>query len=111
MIGTIPLQATDIGCLTSSGDGWGCFTDSLVAAFFGEPTILGVIMGSLLILGLYIGSGYHPAPPSIGTMLIGGVMIPWLPVQYHAMAQTVMLMGFVTGLWLWYKNYVMEVGR
>lgn len=110
MMGLLLQGATEIGCLTG-GDAWGCMVDAFVAATFGMPTVLGAIVGPILILGLYVASGYHPAPPSLGTMLIGGILLEWLPAQYHRAALTVMLFGFIAGIWFILKNYTMEVGR
>lgn len=104
------MSATDIGCLRNSGDGWQCFLDATVAAF-GSDALMGFVVGSMLILSLYIASSYHPAPPSIGTMLIAGVMIPLLPAHYRGMAQVVMLMGFIVGVYVFLRRYVLEVGR
>lgn len=108
--GALALQATDIDCLTSTGDGWACFIQAMANAFYGQ-TVFGIVVGSMLVLGLYIASDYHPAPPSIGTMLLGGVMVPALPPQYHATAQVVMLIGFITGIYFLLRRYSLEVGR
>lgn len=107
---TVLLQATNLGCHDGTS-GWSCFLDAVVAAFGGHATLVGLFFGSMAILSLYVASGYHPAPPSVGTMIIGGLLIPWLPVQYHAIAQVVMLLGFITGIFFILKRYSLEVGR
>jgi predicted benzoate:H+ symporter BenE len=103
-------SATDIGCLTNKQDGFQCMLDSMVGAFGGEA-VMGFVVGGMLILSLYIGSSYHPAPPSIGTMLLGGILVPVLPPQHQTTAQVVMLMGFILGVFVLLRRYVMEVGR
>lgn len=109
-VSALALQATDVDCLTNTGDGWACFLQAVTNAFYG-PTVFGVIAGSMLVVALYIASNYHPAPPSIGTMLIGGVLIPWLPPQFHGIAQVVMVIGFITGVFFLQRRYSLEVGR
>lgn len=103
-------SATDIGCLQQTQDGYRCMLDAMVAAFGGEA-VMGLVVGGLTILALYIGSSYHPAPPSIGTMLLGGLMVPALPRQYQTTAQVVMLMGLIAGIWVMLRRYSLEVGR
>jgi len=101
---------TDISCLTDTQDAYGCMLDSFAAAFSGEA-VMGFVVGGMLILTLYVASSYHPAPPSIGTMLLGGFMIPILPPQYQGIAQVVILMGFIVGEFVFLRRYVLEVGR
>lgn len=103
-------KATDIQCLIDSKDAYGCFVEATFAAF-GSDGLLGLVMGVPIILGLYISSSYHPAPPTIGTMLIGAVLIPVLPPQYRGSAQVVMLLGFILGVFVLLRRYVLEVGR
>lgn len=104
------LQATDLSCHDGT-NGWTCFLDAVVAAFGGHSPLVGLFFGSLAILSLYVASGYHPAPPSVGAFLIGGILMPWLPPQYHDIAQVVMLLGFITGIWFIIKRYSLDVGR
>lgn len=103
------LQVTNTSCLMEEG-GYNCMLQSVVAAFGGE-LVAGFVLGSVVVLALYIASSYHPAPPSIGTMLLGGLLIPFLPAQYQGMAQVVILMGFIIGVWVFLRRYAMEVGR
>lgn len=104
------MSATNISCLTDTNDGYGCMLDSMVAAF-GSPEVMGFVVGCCTILGLYVASSYHPAPPSIGTMLFGGLLIPALPPHYQGLAQVVMLLGLIVGIWVVLRRYVLEVGR
>jgi hypothetical protein len=101
---------TDIDCLANSGDGLQCALDSIAAAF-GSDIVFGFVVGSAAILGLYIASSYHPAPPTIGTMLFGGMLIPALPAQYQRIGMVVMLMGLIAGIFVTLRRYVLEVGR
>lgn len=103
-------SATDIQCLVDTQDAYGCMIDSAFAAF-GSDAVLGFVVGGMLVLSFYIGSNYHPAPPAIGTMLIGGLMIPFLPAQYRSMAEVVMLLGFIVGVFVFLRRYTLEVGR
>jgi hypothetical protein len=104
------LQATNITCLRATGDAYGCMIDQTIAAFGGDA-VMGLIVGGMVVLSLYISSSYHPAPPSIGTMLIGGLLIPILPQQHQGTAMVIMLIGFIAGVWVLLRRYVMEVGR
>lgn len=104
------MSATDIGCLTQTQDAYGCAIDAFYAAF-GSDALLGLVVGGMLVLAFYVGSGYHPAPPAIGTMLVGGLLVPNLPQQHRGAALTIMLLGFIIGVFVFLKNYVLEVGR
>ena len=101
---------TDIGCLTNTGDGLQCALDAIALAFGGD-IVFGFVVGGVAILALYIASSYHPAPPTIGTMLFGGMLIPALPAQYEQVGLVVMLMGFIAGFFVVLRRYVLEVGR
>ena len=102
--------ATDIQCLVDTEDAYGCMIDAAFVAF-GSDAVLGFVVGGMLVLAFYMGSNYHPAPPAVGTMLIGGLMIPFLPAQYRGMAKVVMLLGFIVGVFIFLRRYVLEVGR
>ena len=104
------MQATDISCLTSTGDGYQCMIEALVTATGGEVAF-GFLIGGFTILILYVASSYHPAPPAVGTLLLGGILVPALPAQYRATAQVVMLMGFIAGVFVMLRRYSLEVGR
>lgn len=104
------MSPADISCLETSGDGWECMISAWVDAF-ATDALLGLVIGGMLVLAFYIASGYHPAPPAIGTMAIGGALIPILPPQYRGMAQVVMLLGFIVGVFVALRRYSLEVGR
>lgn len=104
------MSATNVSCLVTTNDAYGCMVSATINAF-GSQVLLGFVVGSMAILALYVASSYHPAPPAIGTMLLGGLLIPLLPGQYRTMAQVVMLMGFVVGVFVFLRRYVLEVGR
>ena len=104
------LSATSTQCLIDSGNAFQCMLDSIIAAFGGEA-VAGFVIGGMLILSLYISASYHPAPPAIGTMLLGGLMLPFMPPQYQRMAQVVILMGFIAGIYVMLRRYTLEVGR
>lgn len=110
MLPVLLQGATDISCLQNTGNGYACMLDSLVAATGGEA-VFGFLIGGISILVLYVGSGWHPAPPSVGTFLLGGILVPALPAQYTNTAQVVMVMGFIAGVWVMLRRYVLEVGR
>jgi len=103
-------KATDVQCLIDSKDAWGCFVEATFAALPSDGMV-GLLIGVPLILGLYIGSSYHPAPPTIGTILIAGLLIPFLPAQHRGSAQVIMLLGFILGVFFFLQRYVLEVGR
>lgn len=104
------MSPADISCLQNSQDGWDCMISAFVDAF-ATDALLGLIIGGMLVVGFYIASGYHPAPPAIGTMLIGGTLIPLLPPQHRGIAQVVMLLGFIVGVFVALRRYTLEVGR
>lgn len=105
----IPLQTTGIGCLPNNG-GWQCFVESTLGTLGGQA-MAAFIIGGILMLSIYMASGYHPAPPAILAFVLGGILIPALPGQYQAVGTTIMLMGLVVGVWAILKNYTLEVGR
>lgn len=111
----IPTQATDVQCIqdaagnTPTGGGE-CMFRAFGIAFGGETTFTFVVGGGLL-LALLMGSDYEPAPVAVGTMLLSGILVARLPPQYQSMAVTVMILGFIVGVWAVGKRYFLEVGR
>lgn len=107
---TLALQgATDISCLTSSGDALACMLAATVTAVGGEANF-GMLVGGVWVLATYVSSGYHPAPPSIGTILLGALLVPSLPPQYRGIATTIMLVGFIVSVFFIGKKYFLQVG-
>lgn len=110
-----PAQATDVQCIKDAAGntptgGAECMFQAFGVAFGGEATFTFVVGGGLL-LSLLMGADYDPAPVAVGTMLLGGILVPNLPAQFQSMAITVMILGFIVGVWAIGKRYFMEVGR
>lgn len=108
------VGATDLDCYTNGSgpqeaDLYGCMVDDAAGAF-GGPEIFGLFAGGALILSLYIASDFDPAAPTVGTILIGAVLIPSLPSQFASVGLAIMLMGAVLGVFVVAQRYFLEVG-
>lgn len=118
MIGTLLTQvlvgATDLDCYTNGStpedaDMYGCMVDDATGAF-GGPELFGLFAGGALILALYVASDFDPAAPTVGTILVGSVLIPTLPAQFASVGLAIMLMGGVLGVFVVAQRYFLEVG-
>jgi hypothetical protein len=108
------VGATDLSCYTSGdspadADLYGCMVNDAAAAFGGQE-ILGLFVGAGIMLALYIASDFEPAAPTVGTILIGSMLIPALPAQYSSIGVTMMVLGAVIGIFVAAQRYVLEVG-
>jgi len=101
---------TNMSCLNATNDGYACMIDAYTRSA-GGPNVLTFLVGGVLLLSLYLGSDYHPAPVAVGTMLLGGILVPSLPAQYASMGVTIILLGFILGVWAIIRTYFLEVGR
>jgi len=101
---------TNETCLTETNDGYQCMVDAYTRSAGGQE-LFTLLVGGILLLAFYIGSDYHPAPVAVGTMLLGGLFVPVLPAQYASMGLTVMLLGFILGVWAIIRTFFLEVGR
>jgi len=104
------LQSSSTQCLQNSGDGAQCLFDALASAGGGQATFT-LLVGGGLLLGLFLGSDYEPAPVAAAVVLLGGLLVGGLPGQYQGMAQTVVLLGLLAGVWALGKRYFLQVGR
>lgn len=105
----LPLQ-TNISCLNETSDGYSCMLDAYTGAAGGEAMFT-LIVGGFVLLVFYVGSDYHPGPVSVATLLLGGILIPALPPQYGSVGGTVVLLGFILGVWAIIRTFFLEVGR
>jgi hypothetical protein len=104
------LQSDSVSCLQNTGDGAQCMFDALAASAGGQATFT-FIVGGALLLALFLGSDYEPAPVAGAVVLLGGLLVSGLPGQYQGIAQTVVLLGLFAGVWAVGKRYFLQVGR
>lgn len=103
------LQA-NASCLTDSGDGASCMFGAFASATNGAG-VFTLMVGGGLLLAFYLASDYSPAPVAVGTMLLGGILIPNLPAQYASIGSNIILLGFILGAWAIIRSYFLQVGR
>lgn len=108
-VGVTNLDCYTSGDSPSDADLYGCMVTDAAAAF-GGAEILGLFVGAGLMLALYIASDFEPAAPTIGTILVGSMLIPALPAQYSSVGLTMMILGGVIGIFVAAQRYVLEVG-
>jgi len=99
---------TDFACYQDGGM-LSCMIDDMGAAF-GGPTAFGLIVGGAIILALYVASDFDPAAPTVGTILIGGMLIPALPPGFQSIGLSIMALGAIMGLFVAARRYVLQVG-
>ena len=110
----VATGSTTLDCYTTgddpeSADLYQCMVSDTAAAF-GTPEMMALVFGFGIILALYIASDFDPAAPTIGTILIGSMLIPALPAEYSSVGLILMMMGGVIGLFVAAQRYVLEVG-
>ena len=99
---------TDFACYRGGGM-LECAIGDMGAAF-GGPTAFGLIAGGALILSLYVASDFDIAAPTVGTILIGGMLIPALPAGFQSIGLSIMALGAIVGLFVAARRYVLQVG-
>lgn len=111
MIPSIPLQSSAIDCYTqgTEGDLLTCVADDLVIAAGGQG-VLGLLIGGVLLLALYIAGNGHPAPPVVVTILLGSALVPVLPAGYTTTAYAIVVLGIAFGVMAAAKRHVMHGG-
>lgn len=97
------------GSNPQEADLYGCMVGDIGAAF-GGPEVFGLFAGAAVLLALYIAADFDPAAPTVGTILIGGMLIPALPAQYSTIGLTMMMLGAVIGIFVAAQRYILEVG-
>lgn len=115
MIGSLPaVGVTDLGCYTSGSspaeaDLMSCMVSDAGAAF-GTMEMFAMVVAFGLLISLYIASDFEPAAPTIGTILVGSMLIPALPGQFSRIGLVIMLVGMVAGIFAFGQRYILEVG-
>lgn len=110
----VDVGATDLGCYTSGSSPADAglldcvFADA--AGAFGTMEMFALVIAFGLLISLYIASDFEPAAPTIGTILVGAMLIPALPGQFSRVGLVVMLAGIVVGIFVFGQRYVLEVG-
>jgi hypothetical protein len=84
------------GCL------FGTYTDSI-----GEE-LVGLLVGGMVMLGLYVASDGDLAVPAVVTTLFGGILIGALPGSYQDAAQVIMFLGLAAAIFGLLKVYLVE---
>lgn len=104
MILPVPLDA--MGCYLSNPMGWHeCALDQTAEAMGGD-IMFGLFIGAATILVLYIAGNGGLAVPSVVTILIGGLGISVLPVQYQGTALVIIFLGLAAMLMAMFDKYV-----
>jgi len=88
---------------------WTCVFDQSSVAVGGEG-ILGLIIGFLVVFPLWYVSDGHPAPPTIATLMLSGMVVPMLPPSYRSTVITILIVGGVSGLIAVARAYVLNPG-
>ncbi|QKG91695.1 hypothetical protein HPS36_02100 [Halorubrum salinarum] len=115
MIGSVlSVGATDLGCYTSGSspaeaDLLSCLIGDAGAAF-GTMEMFAMVVAFGLLISLYIASDFEPAAPTLGTILVGSMLIPALPGQFSRIGLVIMLVGVVAGIFAFGQRYILEVG-
>lgn len=112
--GGADVGATGLGCYTSGStpaeaDLVDCVIGDAGAAF-GTMEMFALVVAFGLLLSLYIASDFEPAAPTIGTILVGAMLIPALPGQFSRIGLVIMLAGVVVGIFAFGQRYILEVG-
>jgi len=74
-------------------------------AAIGGEAMLGVIIGSGLLIGLYIHSE-DMALPTVVLILLSGVLFGTLPGDYQQTAMSVLIIGMAAGIWQVTRRYI-----
>lgn len=111
MTPTIPLQNAALDCYVAGteGDLMTCVADDLALAVGGQG-VLGLLIGGVVILALYIAGNGHPGPPVIVTVLLGAVLVPVLPAQFTATAYAIVVLGIAFGVMAAARTHVLHGG-
>ena len=115
MIGSLPaVGVTDLDCYTTGSspaeaDLMSCMVSDAGAAF-GTMEMFAMVVAFGLLISLYIASDFEPAAPTIGTILVGSMLIPALPGQFSRIGLVIMLVGMVAGIFAFGQRYILEVG-
>jgi hypothetical protein len=87
------------------GNALTCLLDQLVSGLGGEQ-LFGLLLGSVIFVAFYIGSGGDLATPTVALVLTGTVFIGMLPDSYQQIAYGVVVIGLAAAIWQVLKQYV-----
>jgi len=97
--------------------GFECYVDSersMFSCLFGSYTqpigesLVGLIVGGMVLLGLYVASDGDLAVPAVVTTLFGGILVGALPGSYQSIAEVIMFLGLVAGVFAVLVRYLVE---
>jgi hypothetical protein len=95
------------GLFAVSGGKLGPALTALAGGLGGE-TPFGVFVFGIVWLSLYVGGNRSLATPTVVTVLLGTIAIPLVPAQIQQVAYTVVVLGFVAGLFVGLNRYVLN---
>jgi hypothetical protein len=107
----IPLQAGDLSCYTqgTGGNLLTCVLDDLTLAAGGEA-VFGLLVGSVVIVALYIAGNGDSATPTVATILLGSIAVPILPPQFEGAAYAILVLGIAFGMFAAAGRWVLRGG-
>lgn len=85
---------------------WGCLFGTYTQPI-GE-SLVGLIVGGMVLLGLYVASDGDLAVPAVVTTLFGGILVGALPGTYQSAAEIIMFLGLAAGVFAVLVRYLVE---
>lgn len=82
-----------------------CALDDITAVFGGQGLFGLTVAGLVFVGGYFVGDG-DIVVPGVMLMLVGGILLPSLPVQYQTLALTLMFAGGVGAVMKLLGKYV-----
>lgn len=110
----LALQSSEesymLDCYTNNplGMHWCALAD--ITAAFGGQGVFGLTVGALVFVVGYFVTGGDIVTPSVVLLLLGGILVPSLPAQYHTLALTIMFAGAVGAVMQLLNRYVFTTG-
>ncbi|MFP4218492.1 MAG: hypothetical protein ACLFR6_06605 [Salinarchaeum sp.] len=105
------LNDSSVSCFAEGTDGE--MTECVVEGVFGAgpaPSLMGLLMGGVLLSSLYIAGDGSVVVPSVVTILLGSALVPILPPQYVTFAYTIVVLGITVAAFATWTRFTHQGG-
>ena len=75
-----------------------------------SPSLMGLLIGGVVLVSLYVAGGRDIVVPSVATILFGASLVSILPAQYQYAAVTIAVLGTVVAFLAAWRRYTVRGG-
>ena len=106
-----PLNESSVACFAQGTEGTmsQCVLDGVFSAG-PSPSLIGLGIGSVVLVSFYIASEGHIAAPAAMMILFGGILVPMLPPQFVGLAYMLAVVGTAALIFQVYTRFTEETG-